>query len=197
MSWTSDHPNKARFYLEIDELCTRSFQMSPMPERDIYEGRGVTALEEALDSAFFNALRTVEVGTFKDPKLCPNSFLPALAFERGVAGWNMDAQENVLRELVNDSFTIHKKAGTTEGITEAIRDLGLDVTIAPSRLPYRLTLLSTTLLDANLAARLVDRVGRYKSEKDSVYIEQAISTECGLYSGTGSLTTISIHSELI
>lgn len=197
MSWASDHPNKTRFYLDVSEFCTRPVQLSPMPERDLYEGRGVTALEEALDSAFFNALRTVEIGTLKDPSTCPASYLPSLAFERGVAGWNSDAKESVLREVVNDSFTIHKKAGTTEGITEAIRDLGLDVTISPSRLPYRLTLLSTTNLDADLASRLVDRVSRYKSEKDSVYIEQSILSECALYSGTGSLTTVSIHSELI
>ncbi|EJZ9093459.1 phage tail protein I [Vibrio parahaemolyticus] len=197
MSWVNDQPNKSRWYLDVDEFCTRPIQMSPMPDRDLFDGRGVTALEEALDSAFFNILRTVDIATFKDPKACPSEHLASLAFERGVAGWNAEASEEVLREVVNDSFEIHRKAGTTEGVTEAIRDLGLDVSVAPSRLPYRLTLLSTTLLNADLAARLVERVARYKSEKDDVYIEQSVSSESNLYSGVASITTLSIHSEMI
>lgn len=197
MSWASDQQNNYRDYLDVSEFVTRPVQLSPMPERDLYNGRGITALEEALDSAFFNALQTVDIPSLKDPLKCPSSFLPSLAFERGVAGWNTDADEKVLREVVDSSFQIHRGAGTTTGVTEAIRDLGLDVSVVPSKLPYRLTLLSTTLLNADLASRLSDRVTRYKSEKDEVYIEHQTASECGLYHGAASLCTVSIHSEML
>ena len=195
MSWVNDNRNVTRDYLDIDELFTRPIQMTPMPERDLYHGRSVTALEEALDSAFFNVHTNGGLFKFKDPFLCPADHLPALAVETGVSGWYTGTSEQQQRETIATSKDIHRKAGTLQGITQAIATLGIDIAVTSSSVPYRLTVLSNTLLTPELTELVTDRITRYKSERDEIYIEKVVPAEHRCFYGNASFITAGYHSK--
>lgn len=177
MSWVNDKINAIRDYLDVNELFTRPVQLSPMPEQDIYHGRSVTTLEEALDSAFFNAFTNLGISRFKDPVTCPKSHLPALAVERGVFDWYNGSSEKIQRQTIVESKEIHRRAGTLKGITQAISSLGIDIAVQASSNPYRLTVLSNTNLTPALTDLVTDRITRYKSERDEIYIERVVPAE--------------------
>lgn len=194
MSWVNDNPNVTRDYLDVDELFTRPVQMTPMPQRDLYHGRSVTALEEALDSAFFNAYTNAGLTRFKDPFRCPADHLPALAVETGVSGWYQGTSLQQQRKTIATSKEIHRRAGTLQGITQAISTLGLDVAVTSSSVPYRLTVLSNTLLTPELTELVTDRITRYKSERDEIYIEKVVPAEYKHFYGCPSFITAGYHS---
>ena len=194
MSWENDQPNIIRDYLDCTELFTRELQLTPMPRPDEYHGRSRTELEQALDSAFLNAFNNQGLYKFKDPMQCPVDLLPALALEAGVNGWYQGVSVEAQRQTIANSNALHRKAGTLQGIATAISELGLDVAVTTSTIPFRLTILSNTALTPALTELVKDRVTRYKSERDEIYIERVITATAQRHYANPSFMTVGVHS---
>lgn len=193
MSWVNDHKNVVRDYIHIDELFTRPVQFSPMPKADAYEGRNRTALEQALDSAFFNAAVNLGIRKFKDPLTCPPEHLHKLAIEKGVFDWYQEADIGVQREMVATSKEIHRKAGTIQGLTQAIKQMGVEFTISNTSEPYELKLITTSNLTATMMQQMNDRITRYKSERDNVNFERIVPTRTDEYYAVATYSQVSYY----
>lgn len=175
MPYFNDQRNVPLDYIMLDDFFSRPLAISAQPERDIYHGRDMTVLEEALDCAFFNSSIQKKLHPFKNPNTCPVDFLDALAMEHGVTEWNQFNSTKEKRELIKSSKEIHQQAGTIEGLTNAIRILGLNVLVTQSSRPYTLSFTSTQLLTPQITKAVTDRVTLYKSERDLVFFESSIS----------------------
>lgn len=197
MSWENGLQNAIRDYLMVDELFTRPLQISSMPERDKYHGRSATALEEALDSAFFNINLKREITPFKDANTCPVDYLSLLAIEAGVSWWYLGEPEQTQRETIAQSRDIHKKAGTINGVLNAISSLGLNVSIAASERPYSLIVQSQTILNPELSSRLYERIDIYKSERDDIYLKIDVQSKSKRYRATSTLLRASYYSKTV
>lgn len=171
MSWVNDKGNHLVDYLMIDEIFTRPLPLVELAERDQYDGRAITALEEALDSAFFNANVKNGVTKYKDPNKCPTEYLARLSVEYGVHGWYEGEADEDRRATIKSAKSIHRQAGTIKGLTAAIESLGLDVLVTPSDRPYTLTLLTGDTLSADVTRKVMERTAMYKSERDYIYIQ--------------------------
>lgn len=62
-----------------------------------------------------------------DATRCPATLLPWLAWARSVDGWDEAMAEQPRRELVRQSFAIHKRAGTAGAVRRAMAALGVAV----------------------------------------------------------------------
>lgn len=194
MSRVSGQPNLIRDYIWIDEILTRPLQLSPMPARDIYHGRSLTVLEEALESAFYNTTLNLGLSISKNPDQCPPESLPALAVETGVNGWYVGTSIKGQREVIKTSKALHRSAGTLRGITAAIKDLGVEAIVTATYKPYELLLVTTTNFTPELSESLVDRIERYKSERDVIRFERHAPASAQTYRAEVSLITAGYHS---
>jgi phage tail P2-like protein len=86
-----------------------------------------TPLQAALaDSSALN-IDPTPLRHIADASRCPAALLPWLAWARSVDGWDEAMAEQPRRELVRQSFAIHKRAGTAGAVRRAMAALGVAV----------------------------------------------------------------------
>ena len=139
-----------------------------------------TPLERALASACDMDLDPTPVSWLADANRCPAPFLPWLAWERSVDGWNEAIAEGPRRELIRRSIDIHKHKGTAGAVRRALGALGVSVEFKewqdlPGAAPFTFGLTAwvnenhdnqdTTLLTPALYARLKRMVDEVKNER--------------------------------
>lgn len=139
-----------------------------------------TLLERALTATCDMDLDPTPVSWLADANRCPAPFLPWLAWERSVDGWNEAIAEGPRRELIRRAIDIHKHKGTAGAVRQALGALGVSVEFKewqdlPGAAPFTFGLTAwvnenhdphdTTLLTPALYARLKRMVDEVKNER--------------------------------
>jgi phage tail P2-like protein len=86
-----------------------------------------TPLERALFKASEPDVNPTPLSWLADASRCPVSFLPWLAWERSVDGWDEALTEGPRRTLISRSIEIHKHKGTAGAVRRALGALGVSV----------------------------------------------------------------------
>ncbi|UVS95934.1 phage tail protein I [Burkholderia glumae] len=97
------------------------------PNATTLEVRTATALA-AVDTL------PIPIRDYWNPDKCPASFLPYLAAEVSVDGWELAESDDARRALIKSAIQLHQKRGTPWAIREVIRRLGFgEVTLIEGR----------------------------------------------------------------
>lgn len=65
-----------------------------------------------------------------DPDRCPEEFLPWLAYAFSVDVWNPHWPEEIKREVIKNSFEIHRGKGTRKAVVAALSAIGFNVDLS-------------------------------------------------------------------
>lgn len=120
-----------------------------------------------------------------DASRCPAALLPWLAWARSVDGWDEAMAEQPRRELVRQSFAIHKRAGTAGAMRRAMAALGVAVEFKewqsmPGAAPYTFGLVAwvndnpaneSAVLTPQLYDRLKRLVDQTRNERSHYQFE--------------------------
>lgn len=141
-----------------------------------------TIIEEGLEFAWHDMLANVEqpYPDLKQPLYTQPEFISLLAGERGVLDWQPNDDKQQRRETADKAFDIHRKAGTRQGLVEALVPLNITAVVKKGELPYSIVIdgrLSEKPLTAETSQRLNARATSYKSERDSVSITLSRSNQ--------------------
>lgn len=71
----------------------------------------------------------VAIKTLWDPRTCPASLLPWLAWANSVDDWQESWPEQVKRRVVADAFEVHRYKGTPYSVQKALDSLGVQIDI--------------------------------------------------------------------
>lgn len=136
-------------------------------------------LERGLDLALARLIERIEppFPELMNPQQTPTDFLPYLAADRGVLGWNAAASEASKRAAVQASWPTKQLAGTEKGLELALEATGFSPKFVPwyevGAPPYTLVIVATSGQNQtaedyqNLGYRLEDA----KAERDQVTIK--------------------------
>nr|WP_253822594.1 MULTISPECIES: phage tail protein [Vibrio] len=105
-----------------------------------------------------------------DPQKTDAALLDIMAAEAGVSDWFASDLESDKRDSIEKATLIHQKAGTREGIKQALEALGCRATVSKGEKPYSLyihNLVTNKPLTVDLQNRLYERVINNKSERDT------------------------------
>lgn len=144
-------------------------------------------LERGLDLALARLIERIEppFPELMNPQQTPTDFLPYLAADRGVLGWNAAASEASKRAAVQASWPTKQLAGTEKGLELALEATGFSPKFVPwyevGAPPYTLVIVATSGQNQtaedyqNLEYRLEDA----KAERDQVTIrvEKTVSLQ--------------------
>lgn len=87
-------------------------------------------LERAVEAADAAILSMVMLhGLLKDPWLCPEKFLPWLAWELSLDTWNSDWPLHIKRQRIASAIDIQRHKGTAGSVREVIESFGGSVVI--------------------------------------------------------------------
>lgn len=94
-----------------------------------------TALELRTASALAAVdMLPIQIREYWNPEKCPAAFLPYLAAEVSVDGWELAESDDARRALIKSAIQLHQKRGTPWAIREVIRRLGFgEVTLVEGR----------------------------------------------------------------
>ena len=83
---------------------------------------------EQLENTRFSAdnLPVAEITKIWQPDMCPASLLPWLAWANGVKNWDESWSEQTRRDVIENSFEVHKYQGTRYAIEKALKPLNLE-----------------------------------------------------------------------
>ena len=99
-----------------------------------------TALEVQIEQTLADKHTKLDcnvISRLYDPWLCPVDLLPWLAWELSVDEWSEDWGDIVKRQLIADSYSLHKHKGTPYSIKTALQALGYNnVVIRDGQLNY-------------------------------------------------------------
>lgn len=84
-----------------------------------------TPLESALAAAMQLSTDAGVLRGLADSARCPGALLPWLAWARAVDGWDEAIADDARRQLVRQSFAIHKRKGTVWAVRRAFAALGV------------------------------------------------------------------------
>ncbi|WP_073955796.1 phage tail protein I [Thalassospira sp. TSL5-1] len=86
-----------------------------------------TDLERALEKTTSNIDDIdVLIDTLWDPWTCPAAFLPWLAWSFSVDTWDPAWPEMVKRQVIDESYEVHRRKGTRGAVKRALKALNLD-----------------------------------------------------------------------
>lgn len=105
-----------------------------------------------------------------DPQKTDAKLLDIMAKEAGVNDWFNSDLESDKRTSIESAPSIHRKAGTHEGIKEALEALGCRASVRRGDKPYSIfiyNLVTDKPLTIDLQNRLYKRVETNKSERDT------------------------------
>ena len=104
-----------------------------------------------------------------DPQATRADLLDVMAKEAGVLDWFYHDDENAKRASIEHAVRIQQRAGTRQGLTEAMSAIGVDAEVERGDKPYSLNIKTWSPAGINEASlmRLAARLEAYKSERDS------------------------------
>lgn len=157
-----------------------------------------TLIEEGLEFAWHSLLSESEnpYPELKHPLFTPDEFVSLLASERGVLDWRPRDTMKQRREITEQAFAIHRKAGTRFGLSQALSVLNITTEIKKGELAYSLEIdgfLSNQPIDKETSTRVGSRINNYKSERDTVKIAFIRSADSHAFKGSTIQTGIVIE----
>lgn len=151
---------------------------APAPASASLLPANASLLEKGLDLAFAKLLARVEppFPELMDPNSTPPAFLPYLAADRAVIGWEAAAPDGAKRELVAASWSTKRQAGTRQALRQALEASGFSPRFVPwhesGAQPYTLQIMAPAggLHVPADYQKLEYRIEEAKSERDEVTV---------------------------
>lgn len=144
----------------------------------------------------------VPVGKLWDPKSCPVSLLPWLAWALSVDTWDAAWSEPVKRQVIADSLAVHARKGTPWAVVRAMTAAGapsleLSEWFDNGRAPFTFQVCVSTSdqpLQPALADRLMADIAQYKNARSwgSLRINQGGDLDLFLGMATAYLPAITV-----
>lgn len=89
-----------------------------------------TAQERALEAVIAPPLMPpVPLREIWDPETCPANLLPWLAYAFSVDDWNPAWPETAKREVIRQSFQVHRRKGTVGAVKRGLLAIGVQATV--------------------------------------------------------------------
>jgi len=88
--------------------------------------------EIAVDAVVESRFKGLDLSILRDitdPALCPEKFLPWLAWQWSVDEWSPDWPIEIKRSAIKESFSVHRVKGTVGALKRALGALGVNVAI--------------------------------------------------------------------
>ncbi|QNM96392.1 phage tail protein I [Chitinimonas koreensis] len=154
-----------------------------------------TALERALADVLPAAVDPSPLATLHDPWRAPAAFLPALAWQCSVEGWDIASSEAQRRAMIDASFRVHRHKGTPYAIEQALAVLNVRADLVewwqttPTGQPGTATLTAwvnsvvageSAVITPTLYGRLADYLGAVKRHSIHLTIRLGARLDAGL-----------------
>lgn len=114
-----------------------------------------TVFERALEAALVRPV-PVEIGNLWNPQLCPEAFLPHLAWSLSVSNWRDDWPVAIKRAAIAQALPTIARRGTIAAVRAGLLDLGVEVSfvegwqVGGPSFTFQLLISIDQLLAANL-----------------------------------------------
>ena len=122
-----------------------------------------------------------------DPQNTQLQLLDLMAKEAGVLDWFWSDNLAEKRQSIANAVPIHRRAGTRQGLVEALEAINVTAEIERGSKPYSIVVKtwSPKGIAAPVLARIKARVDNYKSERDSYSLSIGFKSQGLLFVGGG------------
>lgn len=158
-----------------------------------------TKLEKSLADTVRQDL-IIPIRALWNPDKCPEELLPYLAWERSVDRWDMDWDTKERREVIKNSFSVHKYKGTIQALRDVIEPFGYISKIIewwqtdPLGVPgtFKIVLSSSRSIEDDLFVKMVNLIDNARPvTRHLTSIEIQLETEGKFYCGAANYNGIS------